>query len=193
MDNGMKSDIENYKKRLISTVESLDQNDILFLKNKLLDAELNEKQVFLCGNGGSAGNCNHIVNDFIYGAKKHLKNGFKIESLTSNQSVITCLANDTGYDKIFTGQLESKASSGDLLICLSGSGNSPNIIKAIDFANSNEIYTLSILGYDGGRAKKISNFSIHTEVNDMQISEDMQLVIFHMVMQLIVENGYDNE
>ena len=189
----MTKHIENYKNLLIEVIKKISHEDIIFLKNKMLEAELNNKQIFLCGNGGSAGNCIHIANDFIYGAKKHLKNGFKIESLTANQSVMTCLANDLGYDNIFSGQLESKASKGDLLICLSGSGNSSNIIKAIEYANNHELYSISILGYDGGQAKKISNFAINTKVDDMQISEDMQLIIFHMVMQLISNNGYEHE
>ena len=98
---------------------------------------------------------------------------------------MTCLANDTGYENIFKYQLKSKAKKGDLLIVLSGSGNSKNVLEALIYANKNQINTFSILGYDGGKCKKISKNFIHINVNDMQISEDMQLVIFHMCMKIL--------
>ena len=93
------------------------------------------KNIFICGNGGSGGNAIHIAIDFIYGAGITNNSGLKIEALTSNQSVITCLANDLGYENIFSEQLKVKATENDILIILSGSGNSKNVLKAIEIGN----------------------------------------------------------
>ena len=107
---------------------------------KQLAASLNagrerKASVFLCGNGGSAANANHWANDLIYGAGKTGRGGIRAHSLAANTSVIMCLANDTGYENVFSGQLCVLASPGDILIALSGSGNSPNIIRALEEAN----------------------------------------------------------
>ena len=125
----------------------------------------------------------HIANDFIYGIRKEMGGALRINALPSNTSVITCLANDEGSDQIFVRQLSNLANHDDLAIALSGSGNSKNILEAIIWSNDNGLFTFSILGFDGGDAKKISKASIHTPVNDMQISEDLQLIICHMIMQ----------
>jgi len=109
--------------------------------------------------------------------------GINVESLTSNTSVITCLANDIGYENIFSEQLITKGSKNDLLLVLSGSGNSKNILKAIKTAHSLKMYTFAILGFDGGKAKKLSKNCIHIPINDMQIAEDSQLIISHICMQ----------
>ena len=97
--------------------------------------------------------------------------------------VVTCLANDTGYENIYAHQLEVKSKEGDLLIALSGSGNSPNIIKAIETANSIGLQTFAILAFTGGKCKEIAKQVIHFDINDMQIAEDTQLVVGHLCMQ----------
>ena len=139
--------------------------------------------VFICGNGGSAGNAMHLANDFIYGAGTKNERGIKVEALNANSSVITCLANDIGYENIFSEQIKVKGNKNDILIILSGSGNSKNIINALKIANQKDMITFAILGYDGGEAKKIAKCSIHFEINDMQISEDLQLIVGHLCMQ----------
>ena len=173
--------ITSYQKKINKVINDKDLSKNI---NKLYEflklARNTKKNIFICGNGGSAGNANHIVNDFIYGATSRSKKKFKIESLSSNSSVITCLANDLGYDKIYSKQLESKATKGDFLIVLSGSGNSKNVISAIKVANKMKVKTMSIVGFDGGICKRISKECIHIKANDMQISEDMQLIIFHV-------------
>ncbi len=181
----MIKDIQSYIINSKSVLNHLDENKIIRLTKTLVKYWKSKKNIFICGNGGSAANANHICNDLIYGISKKNKKGLNIESLCSNNSVMTCLANDTGYENIFKYQLKSKAKKGDLLIVLSGSGNSKNVLEALIYANKNQINTFSILGYDGGKCKKISKNFIHINVNDMQISEDMQLVIFHMCMKIL--------
>ena len=140
-----------------------------------------KSRVFLCGNGGSAANSNHWENDLIYGAAKGGLGGVRAHSLSSNTSVLMCLANDTGYENIFSGQLEVLASEGDILIALSGSGNSPNILRAITTANSLGMESWVIVGFDGGKALELAKHSIHFPIADMQIAEDLQMVVCHTV------------
>lgn len=149
----------------------------------LLDTWTNGGTVFICGNGGSAGNAIHLANDFIYGAGKNNGGGLKVEALSANSAVITCLANDIGYENIYSEQIRVKGIAGDMLIALSGSGNSPNIINAILQANAIGMKTHAILGFSGGRCKDLVKYPIHFAVNDMQIAEDLQLIVGHMCMQ----------
>ena len=183
-----KKEITNYKKNLTKIIDSIDFSEINSLSEKILKIWSEKKKLFICGNGGSAGNAIHIANDMIYGIGNGNTPGLDVEALSANSSVITCLANDTGYENIFSKQIEAKGKKGDLLICLSGSGNSKNIIQAIKKAKILEIDTFGILGYTGGEAKKLLDNSIHTKIDDMQISEDMQLIIMHMCTRNIMSN-----
>lgn len=143
------------------------------------------RQVFLCGNGGSAGNAIHLANDFVYGVARRTGAGIKALALSANPAVITCLANDVGYDSIYSEQLAVQGGAGDLLIALSGSGNSPNIVKVLEEARAMGVKSYAILGYSGGKCKELADVPIHFPVNDMQISEDMQLIVGHMLMQYL--------
>lgn len=162
---------------------------INFLYQDLLKCWEDKKTVYFIGNGGSAGNAIHIANDFVYGIAKQHGKGMDAVSLTANTSVITCLANDLSYESIFSEQLAVCANEGDILVALSGSGNSKNIVKAIHQANSQNVRSHLIVAYDGGEAKKIADNSIHLPINDMQIAEDSQLIVFHMIMQKLYEIG----
>lgn len=143
-----------------------------------------------CGNGGSAGNAVHLANDFLYGAGiKNDGGGLCVEALSANPAVLTCLANDLGYDQIYAEQLKVKAQPGDVLIALSGSGNSLNIIKALEAGNAIGMKTFAILGYSGGRCKDIAQYPIHFEIDDMQIAEDLQLIVGHICMQWLCQKG----
>ena len=129
-----------------------------------------------------------MANDFLYGISKTLGEGLRVTALPANSSVITCLANDVGYDSIFSAQLAVLANKGDVLIALSGSGNSPNILKALDQAKSMGVRSYAILGYSGGKAKTTADVPIHFAADDMQLSEDLQLVVGHMIMQWLYQN-----
>jgi len=179
---------KDYAHRLQSVLESSDWTNVLQLAEELRDCWAAGRRVFLCGNGGSAGNAIHLANDFLYGVSKQFGSGLKVSALPANTSVLTCLANDMGYDAIFSMQIAVQASKGDVLIVLSGSGNSPNILKALEQAKVMGVKTFAILGYSGGKAKAMTDVPIHFAVDDMQISEDMQLVVGHMVMQWLYQN-----
>jgi D-sedoheptulose 7-phosphate isomerase len=146
------------------------------------------RTVYLCGNGGSAGNAIHLANDFLYGAGISNGIGLRVEALSANPSVLTSLANDIGYEEIFAEQIRVKANPGDVLIVLSGSGNSANVVKALEIGNAKGMKTFAILGYSGGRCKELARHPIHFEIDDMQIAEDLQLIVGHMCMQWLHAN-----
>ena len=172
-------------------------NEDIFIKVEKLASHLKKvwkegKNIYICGNGGSGANAIHLANDLHYGAgacgKKPIVKGLKVEALTANSAVITCLGNDIGYDMIFSHQLINKASKGDLLIALSGSGNSQNILNALETAKEIGMYSYAILGYSGGKSLTLANCPIHFQINDMQIAEDTQLIVGHLCMQWLTEN-----
>jgi D-sedoheptulose 7-phosphate isomerase len=179
---------EDYARRLQAVLQAADWTGVLRLAKELRDCWQTGRQLFLCGNGGSAGNAIHLANDFLYGVSKTFGSGLKVSALPANSSVLTCLANDVGYDEIFSYQLAVQAREDDVLIVLSGSGNSPNIVKALEQAKVLKLRTFAILGYSGGKAKTMADVAIHFAVDDMQISEDLQLVVGHMVMQWLYQN-----
>ena len=146
------------------------------------------KRVYLCGNGGSAANAMHIANDLLYGVGKGKVPGVRVTALTADIGIVTCLANDVGYESIFSKQLEVQASAGDVLIALSGSGNSPNILKALQIAKELKMKTFAILGYSGGKALALADTAVHFPIHDMQIAEDMQLMVGHMIMQWLAQD-----
>jgi len=178
----------DYAGRLQKVLQSSSWEGVELLGHDLLECWKAKKQVFLCGNGGSAGNAAHMANDFLYGVSKTYGSGLRVNALSANSAVLTCLANDCGYDEIFSMQLAVHASQGDVLIVLSGSGNSPNILKALEQARKSGVKSYAILGYSGGKAKSLADVAIHFAVDDMQIAEDMQLIVGHMLMQWLYQN-----
>ncbi len=178
----------DYAQRLNAVLQAADWSGVARLAEELRDCWRTGRQVFLCGNGGSAGNAIHLANDFLYGISKTRGSGLRVHALPANSSVLTCLANDEGYDGIFSLQLAVQGRKDDVLIALSGSGNSPNIVKALEQAKKMDIRSYAILGYKGGKAKAMADVPIHFAVDDMQISEDMQLIVGHMIMQWLYQN-----
>ena len=173
----------DYSRRLQSMLASADWSGVHQLAQALLESWQQGRRVFLCGNGGSAGNAIHLANDFLYGTAKKTGGGIRAIALSANTAVLTCLANDIGYDYIFSEQLAVQAQKGDLLIALSGSGNSGNIVRALEQASAMGVKSFAILGFSGGKSKQLADSAIHFPVNDMQIAEDLQLIVGHMVMQ----------
>ncbi len=157
------------------------------LSESLIQAWINKRQVFICGNGGSGANAMHIANDLFYGVgacgSEPIIPGLRVEALTTNTAIMTCLANDTGYENIFSNQLIVKANKKDLLIVLSGSGNSSNVVHALATARELGMHSYAIVAFEGGRCKKLADQAIHFPINDMQIAEDTQLIIGHLCMQ----------
>lgn len=181
-----------YASRLQDVLATADWSNVARLSDDMLACWKERRQVFFCGNGGSAGNAIHLANDFLYGIAKKTGGGIRVHALSANAAVMTCLGNDVGYDRIFSEQLAVQAQAGDLLVVLSGSGNSPNIVSVLEQAKGMGVKSYAILGYSGGKCKEISDVAIHFPVNDMQIAEDMQLVVGHMLMQRLYDQRPQN-
>ena len=185
------TEFDKAARRYLAQLNSIFTPDILkkieCFSKLLYDAWVNQRQVFLCGNGGSAANALHIANDLHYGigacGPDPIIPGMRVEALPANTGIITCLANDAGYENIYANQLKVKSTQDDILIALSGSGNSCNIVNAIKTARELRMKSVAILAYDGGQCKDLSDLAIHFPINDMQIAEDTQLIIGHLCMQ----------
>ncbi len=173
----------DYSRRLTSVLEGFEWTPVVTLADELLDCWKTGRQVFLAGNGGSGGNAIHLANDLIYALSKRPGSGIRAHALPANPATLTCLANDEGYDKIFSIQLAVLARPGDVLIVFTGSGNSPNILAALEAARKIGVRSYGILGFSGGKAKALTDVPIHIAVDDMQIAEDFQLIVGHMLMQ----------
>ena len=185
---GSKEFFAGYAHRLRAVLAEAAWDGVEVLSRELLDCWRSGRQVFLCGNGGSAGNAIHLANDFLYGISKAYGSGLRVHALAANASVLTCLGNDCGYEQIFAMQLAVQAARGDVLVALSGSGNSPNILKALEQASKMGVKSYAILGYSGGKAKTMADVPIHFAVEDMQLAEDLQLIVGHMLMQWLYEH-----
>ncbi len=182
------ADFTDYSSRLQGVLRLADLSAVAALARAMEDCWRDDRSLYLCGNGGSAGNAVHLANDFVYGIAKDKGPGMRAHALPANTSIVTCLANDVGYSEIFAAQLRVYARRGDLLLALSGSGNSPNILSAIKAGKEIGMTTFAVLGYSGGKAKDMVDVPIHFAVNDMQIAEDLQLVVGHMIMQWLYRN-----
>ena len=185
----MRKLLQNYSDRLSHALALADTDGIQALGDALRDAWNQGRSIFLCGNGGSAGNAVHLANDWIYGVGVKSGGGMRVEALSANTAVITCLANDLGYDQIYAEQVRVKANPGDVLLVLSGSGNSPNVVNALEAGNQIGMKTFAILGYTGGRCKEMAGTAIHFAIDDMQIAEDLQLIVGHVCMQWLLQKG----
>lgn len=143
------------------------------------------KQIVTCGNGGSAYAASHYITDWNKMVSLATGRKFRGISLCDNIGMVTAFANDVSYDEIFAGQLKAILDKDDLVIAISGSGNSPNVVKAVEYANQEGADTLAVVGYDGGTLKRIATHSVWVPSFDMQLCEDVFLMFGHMVMKTL--------
>lgn len=177
-------DFNSYKNLINDVLNSLDTNEINNIIDLIVDAYINDKFVFVIGNGGSAANASHFAQDLAKGTRKSPDQirRLKALSLTDNTPFLTAQGNDEGYDSIFEQQLRTFAKIGDYVIAISGSGNSPNIIKAIEWANNNGVVSIGVTGYDGGKLINIAHHKLHVPLNEMCTAESIHSIIFHYVI-----------
>src|ERR1700759_5024924 len=173
----------DYSERLSAALRGFDWAPVEGLAHDLLDCWRNGRQVFLAGNGGSGGNANHLANDFLYPLSKTHGSGLRVHSLCANPAALTCLANDEGYEEVFSMQLAVLAREDDVLIVLSGSGNSPNILRALEEAKRIGLASYAMLGFSGGKAKDLADVPVHFEIDEIPIAEDAQMIVGHMLLQ----------
>lgn len=177
-----------YIERLQTELVNLDQNAILRWADEIFEAWKREAFVYIIGNGGSGTTASHFAEDLgkstlhehelLDPTKKRLK----VLSLTDNAGWIMAVGNDVGYDQIFVQQLMNYGKPGDLLIAISGSGNSPNILNAVQWANVAGLKTFGLSGYDGGKLKQQQQDGLHINCHDMGMVESIHLAVFHFVL-----------
>ncbi len=185
--NASTSSFSDYAARLGSALKNQDWNSVGALEKELFRAWKEGSHVYICGNGGSAANALHWANDMLYVIAKSGGPGMRIMALPANPSAMTCLANDLGYDHVFSAQLATFGKKDDVLIALSGSGNSPNIIRALKQSRELGMKSFALLGFSGGACRELADVVIHFALDDMQIVEDMQLVVCHMLAQALAK------
>lgn len=187
----MEQSINNYFDMLKTSIDNLDRNAIISFINLLLKTRENGNNIYIMGNGGSASTASHFTCDFNKGLSYKKDIRFKMISLNDNIPTMLAYSNDLGYENVFVEQLKNFLKKDDVVIGISGSGNSKNILNAIEYANDLGAKTVGLTGFDGGKLKDIVDISIHTNINNMQIAEDVHMMICHMlysVMNPILEN-----
>ena len=179
------SDIKKYLQLLEKNLSALNIQQINQIVSIIKSAYDNGNTIFTMGNGGSGTTASHIVCDFNNGASANLARKFKVMCLNDNVPSISAIANDISYDAIFKEQLKNFLRPGDIVIGISVSGNSKNIIRAIEYANRNGATTVGFCGFDGGKLKKMAKYSIHIKADDMKVTEDIHSIISHIMMKML--------
>ncbi len=173
-----------YKTYTMNALESVDPAEVERFIDSIYDAYERGAMVFVIGNGGSAASASHLAQDLAKGTCSSMAQEKRVRalSLTDNLPFMSALGNDEGYDQVFVQQLRTFCSPGDLLIAISGSGNSPNVLRAIEYANENGIKTIGVTGFGGGKLKEIGAENVHVPLNDMCTAESIHTIIFHYVI-----------
>lgn len=185
---GATLDKSAYLQRLNEEISRIDQQALQNWADLIYQAWEREKFVFIFGNGGSGTTASHFAEDLGKSTlreselKDESKKRLKVLSLTDNQGWIMAVGNDVGYDQIFQQQLMNYGSAGDLVIAISGSGNSPNVLNAVDWANRHGLVTFGLTGYSGGKLKQMAQHGLHVALDDMGMVESIHLCLFHWVL-----------
>lgn len=197
-------ELQAYRNREIEAYKRLDLEAVNTVMNVLEKARLSGKHIFICGNGGSAATASHYAGDFnkgvnmgLLGVDGHNTDGlsnaekmkgiplYNFECLSDNVPTMMAVSNDESYTEAFRFPLSVKMKEDDILIGISGSGNSVNVINAMEYAKEHGGTTIAIVGYSGGKMKKMADYTIHVDINDMQIAEDLHMVLGHMMMWVL--------
>ena len=187
LENNMEytKQIAAYFKKLKKTIDLIDLSDLNTLMNILEKAREEGSQIFIMGNGGSSATASHYVCDFNKGISMEQEKKFKLICLNDNIPSLMAYANDLSFEDIFVRQLKNYFQAGDIVIGVSGSGNSKNVLNAIQYANEHGGVTVGLTGYDGGKLKKMCRYGVHVPVDDMQITEDLHMVLDHCMMKIL--------
>ena len=174
--------IREYLKLEKETIDKLDVDAINAAMNLIMDAYEGKHTIYIFGNGGSSATASHYQNDFNRGLSECLENKFRFHCLNDNIATIMAIANDIGFEEVFRFQLRGKLEAGDIVVAISGSGNSKNIINAVEYAKEQGNRIIGMTGFEGGKLKELSDVSLHVDVMSMQITEDMHMIFDHMIM-----------
>lgn len=183
-----RAQVDNYIGRLQKALDQLPRDRLTEVGEVLLTAYRNDKRVFTLGNGGSSSTASHMAADLAKNTIGPNIKRFHVNSLSDNTSIITALANDLSYDRVFSEQLVNVICAGDVLIVISASGNSANVLKAIHYARLQSVETIGLLGFDGGEAATLVDIPIVVRSADYGIIEDVHLAINHMLVEYFKEH-----
>ena len=178
------SEIKTYLEHEIDTLKALDVNEINAALNLLLETFEGGNTVFVFGNGGSSATASHFQNDFNKGVSEHTEKKFNFQCLNDNVATVMAVANDIGFEEVFRFQLIGHMRPGDVALAISGSGNSRNVINAVEYAKEQGAKVIGLTGFGGGKLKELSDVSMHVPVNSMQITEDIHMVFDHLMMSI---------
>lgn len=178
------SEINTYLEHEIDTLKALDVNEINAALNLLLETFEGGNTVFVFGNGGSSATASHFQNDFNKGVSEHTEKKFNFQCLNDNVATVMAVANDIGFEEVFRFQLIGHMRPGDVVLAISGSGNSKNVLNAVEYAKSQGAKVIGLTGFGGGKLKELSDVSLHVPVNSMQITEDIHMVFDHLMMSI---------
>ncbi len=166
------------------TLDRLDVNAIDEAMNLIMRAYESRHTIYIFGNGGSSATASHWQNDFNKGISEYVDNKFRFQCLNDNVATVMAIANDIGFEEVFRFQLRGKLEVGDIVVAISGSGNSKNVLNAVEYARECGNKVIGMTGYDGGRLKALSDVSLHVPVMSMQTTEDIHMVFDHLIMSI---------
>jgi D-sedoheptulose 7-phosphate isomerase len=172
---------ENYKAALLEAIDKIDTGRVEQAIEWFREARDGSRHIFVCGNGGSASTASHFTCDIVKGASHNRDKRFRILALADSLPTLTAYSNDVGYECVFVEQLKNFAEAGDLVMCISGSGNSPNVVRAMEYANSIGCKTIALTGRDGGKLGPLAQLNIQVSVPHMGRIEDAHMVVCHMI------------
>ena len=179
-----KADIREYIALEQQILGQLDVNAINECLNLLNETRLKKGHIYICGNGGSAATASHYQNDFNKGISEYIDQPFRFHCLNDNVATLMAIANDIGYEEVFRFQLRGNLEQSDILIAISGSGNSKNILNAVEYTKLQGNKVIGITGYDGGKLKESCDISLHAPVMSMQVTEDVHMIFDHVMMSM---------
>jgi D-sedoheptulose 7-phosphate isomerase len=179
-----KKAITEYYDREIAAIKRFNLDDISDAMNVILDTYNNGGMIYVCGNGGSASTASHMQNDFNKGISEYVDNKFNFYCLNDNIATMMAVANDISYEEVFRFPLVNKITNKDILIGISGSGNSKNVLNAATYAKEQGAKVIGMTGYSGGKLKEMADYRMHVDEMDMQIAEDLHLTFNHMMMKV---------
>lgn len=172
------------EKEVLSSLDIAAVNQAI---NLIMEAYEAKKQIYIFGNGGSAATASHYQNDFNKGISEYVEKKFRFVCLNNNMATVMAIANDIGFAEVFRFQLVNRLEDGDLVIAISGSGNSENVIRAVEYAKQQGNRVIGLCGYDGGKLKGLSDVALHVAVDSMQVTEDVHMVLDHLMMSVFYE------
>ncbi len=179
--------VTEYFRRVAGVLPRIPPEPVERIVEVMIDAQVHQRTIFMIGNGGSSANASHIVNDLVKSALHPARPRFRAMCLTDNTPTLTAYSNDESYDIALAKQLEAFAEPGDVVIALSGSGNSPNVIKAMETAAAMGLTRIGLTGRDGGKLTPLCDIAVVVPDESMQVIEDAHLVILHAVFLRLME------